>query len=94
MDHPVLPVDLAARRAERLAKEKKTVSTEQIAKLQLLKGECFSIVFFGFVENKFLFVLLNNIFKLSTSIALCPIIYDPTCIFIAPIPGCCLPWPC
>jgi len=44
LDHPVLPVELASRRAERLAKEKKTVTTEQIAKQQLLKGECF--VFF------------------------------------------------
>ncbi|XP_066144904.1 helicase domino isoform X1 [Euwallacea fornicatus] len=37
-EHPVMPVELAARRAERIAKEKKTVTSEEMAKLQLLKG--------------------------------------------------------
>ncbi|KAL1491858.1 hypothetical protein ABEB36_012391 [Hypothenemus hampei] len=37
LDHPVLPVEVAARRAERIAKEKK-VTPEQMAKLQLMRG--------------------------------------------------------
>lgn len=38
LEHPVLPVEVAARKAERIAKEKKTVTPEQMAKLQLMKG--------------------------------------------------------
>ncbi|KAF5292024.1 hypothetical protein FQA39_LY14141 [Lamprigera yunnana] len=37
IDHPVLPVEVAARRAERLAKEKK--SSEQLAMAQRIKGQ-------------------------------------------------------
>lgn len=41
LEHPVLPVEVAARRAERIAKEKRTLTPEQqiaAAKLQLMKG--------------------------------------------------------
>ncbi|XP_074029357.1 domino helicase isoform X2 [Leptinotarsa decemlineata] len=40
LEHPVLPVEVAARRAERIAKEKKTMTPEQhhAARLQLMKG--------------------------------------------------------
>lgn len=40
LEHPVLPVEVAARRAERIAKEKRTLTPEQqqIAKLHLMKG--------------------------------------------------------
>ncbi|CAH0554967.1 unnamed protein product [Brassicogethes aeneus] len=36
IDHPVLPVEVAARRAERIAKEKKSMTPEQ--RMQLMKG--------------------------------------------------------
>lgn len=38
LEHPLLPIDIAAKRAERIAKEKKAVTPEQLAKLQLIKG--------------------------------------------------------
>ncbi|XP_068897881.1 helicase domino [Tenebrio molitor] len=38
LDHPVLPVEVAARRAERLAREKKPMTPEQITRFQMLKG--------------------------------------------------------
>ncbi|XP_060528585.1 helicase domino isoform X2 [Cylas formicarius] len=38
IDRPVLPVEVAARRAERIAKEKKTMTPEQLAKVQMMKG--------------------------------------------------------
>ncbi|KAJ8986042.1 hypothetical protein NQ317_013927, partial [Molorchus minor] len=40
IEHPVLPVEVAARRAERIAKEKKTMTPEQqmAARLQIMKG--------------------------------------------------------
>ncbi|KAJ8955138.1 hypothetical protein NQ318_009031 [Aromia moschata] len=40
IEHPVLPVEVAARRAERIAKEKKSLTPEQqmAARLQIMKG--------------------------------------------------------
>ncbi|XP_076250256.1 domino helicase [Rhynchophorus ferrugineus] len=38
LEHPILPVEVAARRIERLAKEKKTATPEQLAKIQLMKA--------------------------------------------------------
>lgn len=40
LEHPVLPVEVAARRAERIAKEKKSMTPEQqiAARLQMMKG--------------------------------------------------------
>ncbi|XP_044271638.1 helicase domino isoform X1 [Tribolium madens] len=39
LDHPVLPVEVAARRAERLAREKKPLTAEQqLARFQMMKG--------------------------------------------------------
>ncbi|KYB25569.1 hypothetical protein TcasGA2_TC034326 [Tribolium castaneum] len=39
LDHPVLPVEVAARRAERLAREKKPLTPEQqLARFQMMKG--------------------------------------------------------
>lgn len=41
LEHPVLPVEVAARRAERIAREKRTLTPEQqlaAAKLQIMKG--------------------------------------------------------
>ncbi|CAG9760112.1 unnamed protein product [Ceutorhynchus assimilis] len=38
IENPILPVEIAARRAERMAKEKKTMTPEQIAKIQLIKA--------------------------------------------------------
>jgi E1A-binding protein p400 len=44
LDHPVLPVEVAARRAERLAREKKPMTPEQITRFQMLKGG-YAVVF-------------------------------------------------
>ncbi|CAG9863848.1 unnamed protein product [Phyllotreta striolata] len=38
IEHPVLPVEVAARRAERIAKEKKMNPEQQMARLQMMKG--------------------------------------------------------
>lgn len=39
IEHPVLPVEVAARRAERIAKEKKTMTPDQqMARIQMMKG--------------------------------------------------------
>ncbi|XP_019771668.2 helicase domino isoform X2 [Dendroctonus ponderosae] len=38
LEHPLLPFEIAAKRAERIAKEKKALTPEQLAKLQMLKA--------------------------------------------------------